>query len=566
MSAARRNGAEAMLETLRRHGTEYLFCSPIAVWAPLWEALAAEREATGVETPRYLNCRHELLAVGLASGYYKATGRAQVVLLATGLGVLNGSMGLRTAMQERTPMTVIAPDTHTHGEVAELDAGPEWPSLLVDLVGPVRDGETCVKWAKEVRTPDGFEADLRRALYFADLTPRGPTLLSVPFEVLMQPARLSDQPRLSPQVLVAATESLAPVADVLAASQQPIIVTEHAGRSAEDSAALVALAEHLGAPVFEFWNPSYHNIPRSHLLYASIELHGALAEADAIIVAGCNGPWHPPQPALRAGCRVVVMEQDPLRPRAAYWGYRTDYAIAGDIAANLTALLGALRQRQPAPAAERAARWAASNLAARREWRAELTQPARAGAVSAAALFHALHDALPERAIVVDEIVAQLPFMLHWLFESKPFRHYRGWAGALGTSLPTALGVKLANRGDVVVCVIGDGAFSYNPVAACFGLAQQYELPILVVLCNNQGYVSQEWNLGKYFAQGAALRTRHPYGRVIEPTPDYAVLPRAFGGHGERIERAADLGPAIERALAALGRGQLALLDVLVDP
>ena len=101
---------------------------------------------------------------------------------------------------------------------------------------------------------------------------------------------------------------------------------------------------------------------------------------------------------------------------------------------------------------------------------------------------------------------------------------------------------------------------------ACFGLAQQYRLPILTVICNNQGYASQAWNLEKYFPHGAALRTHTLYGQVIEPTPDYAALAAAFGGHGERVTAAADLGPAIQRALAALGRGQLALLDVLVEP
>ena len=72
------NGAEALLELFRTQGTDYIFCSPIAAWAPLWEALAKRQATTNIESPRYLNCRHEILAVGLASGYYKATGRPQV--------------------------------------------------------------------------------------------------------------------------------------------------------------------------------------------------------------------------------------------------------------------------------------------------------------------------------------------------------------------------------------------------------------------------------------------------------------------------------------------------------
>ena len=73
------NGAEALLELFRTQGADYIFCSPIAAWAPLWEALAKRKATTNIESPKYLNCRHEILAVALAAGYYKATGRTQVV-------------------------------------------------------------------------------------------------------------------------------------------------------------------------------------------------------------------------------------------------------------------------------------------------------------------------------------------------------------------------------------------------------------------------------------------------------------------------------------------------------
>src|SRR6516225_9496282 len=71
------NGAEVILELLRTNGTDCVFASPIATMAPLWEALAARRERGEPEAPRYFHCRHEMLAVSAASGYYKATGRAR---------------------------------------------------------------------------------------------------------------------------------------------------------------------------------------------------------------------------------------------------------------------------------------------------------------------------------------------------------------------------------------------------------------------------------------------------------------------------------------------------------
>ena len=181
-------------------------------------------------------------------------------------------------------------------------------------------------------------------------------------------------------------------------------------------------------------------------------------------------------------------------------------------------------------------------------------------------LFDTLHRLLPDRAVVVDEIIAQVPAMIHHLFRARDIDHIRGWAGALGTGLPTALGVKLARPDDVVVCVIGDGAFNYNPIPACLGLAQQYRVPVLVIICNNQGYVSQEWNLYKYFPSGYALRENNKYGRVIEPTPDYAALAPAFGAHGECVSEPVQLAPAIERAIAEVKQGRLALLDVRLEP
>ena len=94
------NGAK-LLELFRAQGTDYIFCSPSRPGA-VWEALAKRKATTNIQTPQYLNCRHEILAVGLASGYYKATGRTQAVLLPTGLAV-SGALAMRSAYHENIP-------------------------------------------------------------------------------------------------------------------------------------------------------------------------------------------------------------------------------------------------------------------------------------------------------------------------------------------------------------------------------------------------------------------------------------------------------------------------------
>ena len=509
-------GAEVLLEQLECQGVECIFASPIAVMAPVWEALARHGNEMNL---RYFRCRHELLAVSLASGYYKATGRSQIVFLPTSLGVQNGSMALGTALQERTPMTVLSPDTLTYGDDPNGDPGAEWPSLLTDHAGPARNAEAVVKWAKRARTPSDLVHELRRARFIAESIPLGPTLLETPFQLLMAEGHTEIPAWATPAPVVATPEQIDQVAQILAGAANPIIITEHGGRTDAERAALVGIAEALCAPVFEFWNPAYHNFPRSHPLYGAGPVEAVLGEADAILLAGCNGPWHPPHPSYAQGARSFTVEQDPMRPRAAHWGYPTTHTVPGDLAAKSGALAETSqsdrRHGPKRPSVGPAIRGAfAPRLSSKPGSISQATDFA-----PAAELFRELHDALPDDAICVDEVTAQVPQMIQFLYERKPFSQYRGWAGALGTGLGTALGVKLARPQQVVVCILGDGAWHYNPVPAALGFAQEYGVPLLIVLCNNRQYASQTRNLLKYYPQGAAVRDGNSSATLSNPRP-----------------------------------------------
>ena len=559
-----KNGAEVLLEQLESQGVDCIFASPIAVMAPIWEALA--RRGNDMKL-RYFRCRHEVLAVSLASGYYKATGRSQIVFLPTSLGVQNASMALGTALQERTPMTVLSPDTLSYGDDPDGDPGAEWPSLLTDHAGPARNSETVVKWTKRARTPSDLVHELRRACFVAESVPLGPTLLEIPFQLLMGEGHPEVPEWLSPAPLVATPEHIERVAEILVGAANPIIITEHGGRTDADRNALIGIAEALPAPVFEFWNPAYHNFPRSHPLYGAGPVEAVLGNVDAILLAGCNGPWHPPHTALHPGCAVIHLEQDPLRPRAAYWGYPTTHTIPGNLSINLVALAANLQARS-ASRPEADEQWTRYTRGVRAKGIEEAQQLSSQATdfVPAADLFGALHDALPEDAICVDEITSQVPQMIQFLYARKPFQQYRGWAGGLGTGLCTALGVKLARPQQVVVCILGDGAWHYNPVPAALGFAQEYGVPLLIVLCNNRQYASQTRNLLKYFPDSAAVREQNFVGNVIEPTPDYVKQAEAYGGTGERVQKSDELRAAMQRALEVVASGRTFLLDVVVNP
>ena len=91
-------------------------------------------------------------------------------------------------------------------------------------------------------------------------------------------------------------------------------------------------------------------------------------------------------------------------------------------------------------------------------------------------------------------------------------------------------------------------------------------MPILIVVCNNRGLVSQSWNIHKYYPHGAAVTSNKFLGPDITPTPAYAALAAAYGGHGETVADASQLDAAIGRCLAAMKDGRFAVLDVLCEP
>ena len=87
---------DVILEAFQGQGIDHIFCSPGSEWVSVWEGLA-RRYGTGDKSPKYINCRHEMMAVAAASGYIRATGHPAAVLLHAGIGALNAAMGLRSA-------------------------------------------------------------------------------------------------------------------------------------------------------------------------------------------------------------------------------------------------------------------------------------------------------------------------------------------------------------------------------------------------------------------------------------------------------------------------------------
>ena len=86
------------------------------------------------------------------------------------------------------------------------------------------------------------------------------------------------------------------------------------------------------------------------------------------------------------------------------------------------------------------------------------------------------------------------------------------------------------------------------------------------MIFNYQGFASQAWNIEKYFPDGWAIKTGNFYGKMSEPPPDYSKIALAFGGHGERTGTPETLEPALPRGLEAVEKGNVAIIDVILEP
>jgi acetolactate synthase-1/2/3 large subunit len=567
-SAGTVSGAHALLRTLRKLGVRKMFASPGSDWAPLWEALAMPSARD--EFPEYLSSRHEETAIAMASGYAKTTGKLPAVVLHTTVGALHATMGMRAALHERIPMVVLAGESVSFGERPGYGIGPQWLRLLSDVGGPARLVAPCVKWSFGLNDSALLSATIERACRIATSTPGGPAFVSVPTEFLMD-AHPEEKPRSGAPVRNPAADpaALDELAQMLCSAKRPAILTEEVGKDLAAVDRLVELAETLGAPVFDAWQPGYANFPRAHPLYGGVapDMKALLEESDLLLCVETVVPAHPPALLSGSGARLAFLGEDPLHTHLPYWGFRNDLSVAGALESSLALLRERVARAVPKGSRSSIAKeWAERNAKSREQWREKGRASGTAARIESAWIGHELNAILPEGAIVVDETITHRQDVLRQLERLAPGGFLSASYGGLGMGIGTGLGAKVARPDRTVVVTIGDGAFFYNPVIASFGAAQELKLPLLVVLFNNAGYLSQKLDVVREYPDGWAVRSKQFAGLSIAPRPDYPALARAFGGYGETVERPSEVRPALARGLDAVAKGNLALIEMVLAP
>ncbi len=538
-------GVDVLLEVLESEGIRHVFGNPGTTELPLIAALA------GGGGPSYVLCLHEGVAVGMADGHARATGRPSFVNLHTAAGLGNSMGVLSNAVVTRTPMVVTAGQQDSR----QLMAEPFLSGSLAEMAAGV------VKRASEVHRVDDLGLLCRRAFRDAVSEPPGPVFLSLPMDLLQTETTAPVPPRsvVSSRTVPAEIGELARM--IVQADRARFAVV--AGDEVATSGALeslVRVAEKLGCVVYGTPMHSDLVFPTTHRLWGgalpadAVQMRAMLADYERLLVIGSRpfmtfmhrDAW--PVPESVKLCHLAPSPTDLGRT------YRAALGVVGDPAATLDALEPLLAPLAPADvaAARRAVEAASLERTASVERAVAEAEAAgeAGGRLHPLAAVRAVVAALPRGTSVVDEAVTNDPYVRMLLRADRAGGFFYSRGGGLGWGVAAAMGVSLARDRSPVAAITGDGSFLYGPQA--LWTAKREDIPVVAIVLNNGGYLILQRLLSEVLPE-VGDASKAPGLVVDEPPVDIAALGRAFGCRAVRVSRLDEVGDAVRAAFEGSG-------------
>ena len=517
------------------NGADLAFCVPGESYLPVLDALYDS-------SIRLVTCRHEQGAANAAEAYGKLTGRPGICLVTRGPGATQAAVGVHTAKQDSSPMILLV------GQVPRAFRGREaWQELdYAQVFGGI------AKAAWEVDGAERMPEHMAEAYSVALSGRPGPVVLALPEDVLAEEADVADGTRVAGVRAAPRADDLARLRELLAAAERPLVVVGEGGWTAETSHDVQAFCEASALPVACAFRCQdfVDNRSPSYVGVLGVAMDEAIAtrlrDADLVLAIGGRLGDVPTR-------RYTLLEAP--RPRQTLVHVHPDPGELGrvyvpdlPIAATLPEAAAALLELDPVEPP-----WREWTEAARADYARTLEHEPMEGDVDLGEIMAFLRQRLPGDAI---QTCGAGNFTV-WAHRFAQFTQFGTQAcprsGSMGYGLPAAVAAQLIHPKRIVVCFTGDGDFVMSSPE--LATAVQYHLPIVVLLVNNGMYATIRMHQERQFP-----------GRVIGTdleNPDFPALARAYGAHGERVQRTEDFGAAFERALAS---GKPSVLELPVDP
>jgi acetolactate synthase-1/2/3 large subunit len=545
--------AEAYLELLHDRGIEYFFGNGGTDFAPLVEAFA-KSASQGSAAPKPITVPHEYVAVSMADGFYRVTGRPQAVMVHVIVGTANAAGAIMNAARAHVPVLFSAGRTPIteEGLKGARNVYIHWAQESFDQGSLVRE---FVKWDYELRNFSQVETVVDRALEIAMAQPRGPVYLTLPREVLAEEhtefAYTSPSRHQVESPHYPAPERIKEAAQALASAKFPLIVTQRVGVHPHAVKSLVELAESFAIPVV---SPAgmYMNFPSNHPLHLGYISEPLVQEADVILVIDADVPWFPAVAKPKDTALVIQMGIDPFFSRYPVRGYPCDIPIVADSSVAiplLTQELGRSRANAERAVDERFKHIKAQREAQQRVARERLAQVQSERPIEFEWVSHCIDQVKDDETILVNEYDLNLTQVQL----AVPGSYYAASpAAGLGWGTGAALGVKLAAPEKTVIATLGEGAYMFGCPTAAHFVSRAYHLPVLFVIFNNQCWNAVKRATKGIYPNGWAAKTGNWPLTDLTPSPSFERMADVHGGYGESVEDPAEVLPALRRGLKAV--------------
>jgi len=528
--------ADRIVELLQREGAEHVVGFPE-------NRLIDAAAGAGM---RPLITRTERVAVNIADGFARATNGRGLLPCVTqyGPGAEAAFGAVAQAFGDRSPILVLptehgVPEQETHG-----------------LFEAERSYREITRFAATVNRPEAAPIALGRALRALRTGCDGPVMVAVANDVMNGEAGEADWslPRMGPTRSQADPADVRRAAEAILGARRPVILAGQGVLYAEATDQLVELAELAGLPVATTLNGK-SAFPEDHPLSLGTAsrtrpstVDRAFADADLVVGVGTSftpSLYITPLPPGAALGQITNDRRD-LVSRG-----RVAFTCVGDAALVLGQLNEQLRTDGASPSPETSAELAAERDRFRAAWAEHLAS--EAAPISPHRIVAELMRVCDPHRTVLTHDAGHPRDQIAPFYETLVPRGYLGWGKStqLGTGFGLALGAALARPDWLAVNVMGDAAFGM--IGMDMETAVRCRIPIITVVMNNGV-------MGGYGEWMPRAVDSFSSNRL---SGDYAAVGRALGAHVETAETPHELGPALERAVAAAGDGRAVLLEVM---
>jgi acetolactate synthase I/II/III large subunit len=486
---------------------------------------------------RHILVRHEQAAVHAADGYARATGRVGVALVTSGPGATNTVTGIATAHMDSIPVVVFT------GQVPTMLIGND-AFQEADIVGITRP---CTKHNFLVKKTEDLEQVVKEAFHIASTGRPGPVLVDLPRDVVAGRAKYQRITGVSLRSYRFTTEAddegIRKAFTAIAESRRPVLYIGGGVISSSASSELMRLAERLSIPVTSSLM-GLGGFPGSHPLFLGmLGMHGtyranmAVTDSDLLIAVGSRFDDRVTGKVDEFAPQAKIIHID-IDPSSISKNIIVDIPIVSDVKDALTRLV-ALFDSDPTIWAERRREW----LEQIEQWGTShpLSYNGAGGEIKPQYVVESIYRVTKGDVIIATEVGQNQMWTAQFFTFDRPRTLLTsGGLGTMGYGFPAAIGAQTAFPDKLVFDIAGDGSIQMNIQE--LATAVQHDLPVKVAVLNN-GFLGMVRQWQELFYD------QHYSHTEMEFSPDFVKLAEAYNAVGMRIEKPADVVPAIEEAV-----------------